>query len=337
MTPHHILDPTGEVILVVRNPNPSFAVWTSTDAKDTNASHESSTQDYDSETEAYVGCGYNNHRTEASDGDEDDDFAETTTAEVRIQVSAKHLMLGSSVFNKMLSGDWAEGRELREKGSVELVIPDWDIEALLVVLYIMHSRLLKVPRQVTLENLAKIAVIADYYHCESVQFFRTLWNRWVPKKPPTAYTRDVLLGLWVSHFFNWDVHFSAYTKAATEYSEGIIEPLGLPIPAQVLDGINESRTSEIGSLVDNFYELRDELYDDGQDFDGFSSRASEYRSTMLGSIMRQMKSVKLGLVKPDAPYTGVRLIDVQGILQYQLPIRSRSYVIPDAWDVGESE
>ncbi|KAL4948178.1 hypothetical protein BDW69DRAFT_189510 [Aspergillus filifer] len=333
MTPDHILDPTGEVILVVRNPNPPFAVWTSTDTQGTNASPEPSTQDSDNETETSVGWGH--YKIEISDSDEDDDPAETTPADVRIQVSAKHLMLGSLVFNKMLSGDWAEGRELRGKGSIELVIHDWDIEALLVVLHIMHARLLKVPPQVTLEKLAKIAVIADYYHCESVQFFRTLWQRWLPKKPPAAYTRDVLLGLWVSHFFNWDVHFDAYTKAASEYSDGIVEPLGLPIPEQVLDEINASRTSEIGTIVDNSYDLRDELYDDGEDFDGFTSRASEYRSTMLGSIMRQMKCVNLGLVKPDPPYTGVRLADVQGILRFQLPVWSQSRTVREVWDVGE--
>lgn len=80
----------------------------------------------------------------------------------RIQVSAKHLALASSVFKKILTGGWKESITYLQKGSVEITAGSWDIEALLIILRIIHCQSYGVPRKLTLEMLAKVAVLADY-------------------------------------------------------------------------------------------------------------------------------------------------------------------------------
>jgi hypothetical protein len=58
--------------------------------------------------------------------------------DVRIQVSAKHLMLASPVFKKALTGKWKEGSTFVGTGSVEITTEGWDVEAFLILLRILH-------------------------------------------------------------------------------------------------------------------------------------------------------------------------------------------------------
>ena len=43
----------------------------------------------------------------------------------RIQVSAKHLILASCVFKKLLTGGWKESVTYLQKGSVEITAESW--------------------------------------------------------------------------------------------------------------------------------------------------------------------------------------------------------------------
>jgi Periplasmic protein TonB, links inner and outer membranes len=85
-----------------------------------------------------------------------------------IQVSAKHLIFATPVFKRILTGGWKESITYLRKGSVEITAEGWDIEALLCVLHAIHGKYYDVPRKLTLEMLAKVAAIADYYECREV-------------------------------------------------------------------------------------------------------------------------------------------------------------------------
>ncbi|KAL4753693.1 hypothetical protein BDW72DRAFT_168407 [Aspergillus terricola var. indicus] len=310
MDPDYVLDPRGEVILVVQKPNAPFAEWypflpplTPPDAQQAlekvgmsgitagNAAGPAPTPEAGDGNDDDASIGYPNRPASVHDGEEleletsvdgpdgsesasDAEYVDGMSAEdftepglendveeddsrtciliptrpespdhdkeadshVQIQVSARHLALGSPVFDRMLHGNWKEGREFKEKGSIVLVVDSWDVDAFLVVLYILHSQLLKLPRKVTIEQLAKIAVIADYYDCQSVRFFGSLWVRCLPRKPPASpfHFRDIMLGLWSSYFFRHALTFSAYSRAAIEQSDYFISSLGLPIPATII-------------------------------------------------------------------------------------------------------
>jgi hypothetical protein len=58
----------------------------------------------------------------------------TSKADVRIQVSAKHLMLASPVFKKTLTDKWKEGSTFVGTGSVEITTESWDVEAFFMLL-----------------------------------------------------------------------------------------------------------------------------------------------------------------------------------------------------------
>ncbi|PKX90722.1 uncharacterized protein P174DRAFT_506358 [Aspergillus novofumigatus IBT 16806] len=154
----------------------------------------------------------------------------------RIQVSAKHLMLASSVFKKILTGGWKESVAYLQKGSVEITADGWDIEALLILLRAIHSQHYHIPRKLTLEMLAKVTVLADYYECkEAMCVWSTIWIDALEEKIPSTYSRDLFLWLWISWFSKLPTQFKQLTSTAMSRSNGwISNGLGLPIPDKVM-------------------------------------------------------------------------------------------------------
>ena len=59
--------------------------------------------------------------------------------------------------------EWLEERvTLLKRGSVEIATESWDIAALLILLRIIHCQNDNIPRRLSLELLAKVAVLSDY-------------------------------------------------------------------------------------------------------------------------------------------------------------------------------
>jgi hypothetical protein len=156
----------------------------------------------------------------------------------RIQVSAKHLMLASPMLKKTLSGGWKESVSLLNKGSVEITVHNWDLEALLLLLNIIHCRHNDLPRDISLELLAKFAVIVDYYGCsDAVRFFTDTWINSLKSKGffnRVKYSRDTILGIWISWVFRVSEAFRTSTSDAMRYSEDQIKHLDLPIPTEII-------------------------------------------------------------------------------------------------------
>lgn len=242
MTVDHVIDPQGEVILIVRNPNPPFAVWTDDKAKVTPATGSSDANDTGTGPSPGPSSGPHPEpspepSTMTAEPSATDANTDGTKKEVHIQVSAKHLTFGSPVFNRMLNGDCMEAAEFKEKGYVELVVPNWDVEALLLVLHIMHAQTSKVPRLLSLEDLTKVTLIADYYDVKEVKLCCDLWI-WVltdfrPSKLEQP-LRDAVLWIWVSYFSRRPDRFATACSIAIEQLKSPISSLGLPIPAPII-------------------------------------------------------------------------------------------------------
>jgi hypothetical protein len=145
-------------------------------------------------------------------------------------------MLASSVFKKILTGGWKESVAYLQKGSVEITAESWDIEALLIVLRAIHNQHYHIPRKLTIELLAKVAVLADYYECkEAVCIWTTIWIDALEEKIPSTYSRDLFLWLWVSWYFQLPTQFEESTSTVMSQSNGWINnSLGLPIPDKVI-------------------------------------------------------------------------------------------------------
>jgi hypothetical protein len=153
----------------------------------------------------------------------------------RVQVSAKHLALASPVFKEILKGGWKESLTYLQKGSVEITADSWDIEALLILLHVIHGQYYQTPRKITLETLAKVAVLADYYDCrEALDILVTTWINALEETIPKSYSRNLVLWLWVSWFFQLPAQFREATSTAMSWSNNWIDNLGLPIPDIVI-------------------------------------------------------------------------------------------------------
>jgi hypothetical protein len=164
---------------------------------------------------------------------------------IHYHVSSRHLMLASPVFKRALNKNgFAESVRNEIDGFFHIDASDWDPEALLIVLRILHGRNKQVPRKASLDMLAKIAILEDYYTFgESLDVFTEIWVQELIKVSiPTVYCRDLVLWIWVAWLFDKDQQFKEATTTAIKQSTESLRTLGLPIPA-ILSGtfIHHSR------------------------------------------------------------------------------------------------
>ena len=153
-------------------------------------------------------------------------------------VSSRHLMLASPVFKAALSpGTWSEGCKQAD-GRYHITADDWEEEAFLLFMNMLHLRSPQIPKSVSLELMAKIEILVDYYNCASaVEFFTAVWmNKIYGDKMEGEYCRESILLLWVFYLFGSKDCVALLVEIMTFYcNESKLRTLGLPIP-QSLSG-----------------------------------------------------------------------------------------------------
>ncbi|XP_014551767.1 hypothetical protein COCVIDRAFT_70413, partial [Bipolaris victoriae FI3] len=85
-----------------------------------------------------------------------------------IRVSSKHLMLASSYFKRSLGGALTEGHTLRSEGHVKIKMDGLELDAMLLVMNMIHGRFRQLPSSVDLRTLTSIAILTDYLQCHEV-------------------------------------------------------------------------------------------------------------------------------------------------------------------------
>ncbi|KAL4957434.1 hypothetical protein BDW69DRAFT_201007 [Aspergillus filifer] len=233
----------------------------------------------------------------------------------RIQVSAKHLMLSSPVFEKILTEGFKESITYWQKGSVEIIAESWDILALGILLRAVHGQHSHVPRKLPLEMLTKVAVIAGYYECkEPISIYADIWINSLVGKIPATYSRDLILWLWVAWFFQLPEEFEKSTLIAMSHCHNAIASLGLPIPNNVMDLLNDRRQSLIDTLISKLHEAREAFFSRKKGC-GF-----ECSSIMLGALSMHLESNGLLAPRPTAPFLNQSYNDLaQKIIAFQSP------------------
>ena len=240
--PTHAIDPDGELIIVLRNANSPLAQLPRDIVPGITFSESSHCLEITDEeikiSLTYPGEPTDKKRKSSStikDSQVEDPAAKARPYEFSIQVSAKHLIFASPVFQSTLTGSWKESIAYLEKGSVEITAESWDFQALLIVLNAIHGKYRQIPQHLTLEMLAKVAVIVDYYDCkETVYIMKDIWFGNLKEKIPTKYSRDLILWLWVSWFFQLPSQFKETTSTVMSCSEGSIHAWGLPISDKII-------------------------------------------------------------------------------------------------------
>lgn len=224
------VDPDGDLLLILHNPNKPFAVW--------DEGHEPPSALIVSQTQEDTWQDRSRSDSPASMHSSVDQLDEVTQppSQIRYQLSSKHLMLASKVFKRMLTGDWKEAN-VESDGKMHINTSDWDQEALLVLMNIIHGRnRSEIPRQVDLEFLSKIAVLVDFHHChEAIEvWFKEIWLPKLKNWVSDSCGRDLVLGLAISWTFKEAEAFRALTRTAILKTRGPLQALDLPIPSIIL-------------------------------------------------------------------------------------------------------
>lgn len=223
------VDPDGDTLLILRNPDAPFAV-TDSFWPDLLPTHIPTDMVM---TELELGGSERSLRKPQNQ-------VQQNKEELRFRLSSTHLTFASAYFKAMMSNDWRETRP-EEGYSFVVTAEEWDHKALLILMNIIHGQTTKIPRIMGIEMLAKMAVLVDYYKChEAVEFYAKTWINNLTEPLPTCYGRTFLLRLCISWVFSESKVFRALTWAALYQSRGPIYSLGLPIPGDVIGRHHES-------------------------------------------------------------------------------------------------
>jgi hypothetical protein len=157
--------------------------------------------------------------------------------EVHCVVSSRHMMLASQHFQKILSGNSNEAITLHTKGHVTIPLSD-DLDTMIILLNIIHGASRKVPRQVSLEVLSKLAVLVSRYEfLETVEFFSDTWIENLQREGlPKSYNENVLPLLFVFWVFNRPSEFKDMSRLAQwECTEELDQDVGdVPISHSIV-------------------------------------------------------------------------------------------------------
>ncbi|KAF5622109.1 uncharacterized protein FTJAE_11076 [Fusarium tjaetaba] len=215
----------------------------------------------------------------------------------RLLVSGKHLELASSVFKKMLTGPFAEGKA-DVSGFRLIKTSDWDPEAFKITLTIIHGYNRDVPRSLSLEMLVKVAMIINYYDClESVEPYTDIWLEALRSELPTVYGRECILCLFISWAFAKPVGFQNMTELALRHSQKLIEVEDFPIPAKILEAIDIARQSALAEIFSAIYELLDRLQEEQE-------CSFECSSMLLGILTRELSKHEILHPRNAPPFNG---------------------------------
>jgi hypothetical protein len=165
--------------------------------------------------------------------------SESGFEEIHYLVSSRHLMLASPWFMRILTGEaFTEAVKDSSDGRYHIQASEWDEEALRIILDIFHIRTRRIPATVSLELLAKISVLVDYYELVGAEVMEREVTGWIDHVRrtvaiPSSYCRDLMLWICISRVFHMSKEFEQATAVAMKASQGWLQTLDLPIPDAV--------------------------------------------------------------------------------------------------------
>ncbi|KAK3394997.1 hypothetical protein B0H63DRAFT_533424 [Podospora didyma] len=161
-----------------------------------------------------------------------------TTPPATFLVSSCHLILASPVFNAMLTGKWAESA--KTDGKFNLNAEDFDTNALVVVMNVLHLKNRNVPKSISMQMLAKIAIVVDYYQIwETLELASSPWithlkTTLISIMSPTL-TTEIHMIIFTCWVFQDSACFREANKVAILRSrEDMHSPPELPIPSDII-------------------------------------------------------------------------------------------------------
>ncbi|KAF2117931.1 hypothetical protein BDV96DRAFT_459735, partial [Lophiotrema nucula] len=242
-----------------------------------------------------------------------DEPSKSEERRIEYHVSSKHLKLASRWFKRAMGTEtFLESSRSHEDNLYHVSAEDWDEDAFLFLMNALHLQQRKIPRPITLEMLAKIAMVVDYYDCgETLAYFAETWavdakaNNDIPEK----YCRDLVLWIWVSWVFKLEGDFKMSTEIALkQLNKGELSAWGLPIPDRILGELKTRRIQTIEAMIAGLHRWRDKFRSGS--YQCPSGDSFFCGSILLGALDKQMHA--MGLVSPSlqSPFENTSLAAV---------------------------
>lgn len=265
-----IIDPTGDALITLGSSGKVFALWiepqdSSSDSGDIETEDLSEDLDYEDHSDGEELPNW--MRWDESDPEYDlqeqpkhqDESIRSTIPERRThgvevppapvhpckrslslplvyQVSSAHLITASPKFGSELLSSRDDQKDSSSLHHIKC--SDWDPEAFEILLNTLHTRYRRVPKQLSLEMLAKIAVMVDHYKCwEAFELISQTWIRdiRVCHPMPQTYSCDLMLWMLVTWVFKLPKEFTRATAIVLrQCTESKIQDMGLRIPPSIL-------------------------------------------------------------------------------------------------------
>ncbi|KAH8587422.1 hypothetical protein B0O99DRAFT_526883 [Bisporella sp. PMI_857] len=234
--------------------------------------------------------------------------------EVHCLVSSQHLMLASDKMRTLLTGDSEQSRALQSKGHVTIRLAV-DADTMVILLNIIHGASKKVPRQVSLEDLKRLATSVNVLGMlDTVEFFSDTWIENLKREAlPKVYNETVLSWLFISWVFNRPAEFKQMTKLAErESTERIQEDAqNIPVPMNLIDAIKSERERAMKASITIIHSLIEQYLVSQIVCHG--SLDDELRhacdSMVLGSLMKGSRQIGIWPM-PDTPFKGKNFKDL---------------------------
>lgn len=246
----------------------------------------------------------------------------TTDQVYHYLVSSRHLVLASrQIKSRLTKGGWKESQPDESDGKYHLDAYDWDPEALLILLRILHLQFRTVPRTLSLEMLAKMAVLVNYYRCpEAVELFSEMWIKAAKSSSPvpTVYCRDLVLWMLISWVFKLSDIFQQTTKIAIHGSTiPTIQDMELPIPKLVLDEMEHNRYQAIEEVISALHSWLDKFRATSYSCPSGSRHSFACSSMLLGALTKELDRIRCTNPRPEVPFEGISfdqlITDVAGM------------------------
>ncbi|KAI1467647.1 uncharacterized protein F4812DRAFT_404014 [Daldinia caldariorum] len=264
--PSRQFDLEGDVLLTLHSPNAPFAVW---DRSWLEKDHSSVPEQDNTETSCHTSS-----PDLLEQGSPASEQLPDSTHKVQFLVSSKHLRLASKFFNALFRNSWKETTSKSPDGLWCVDACDWDEVAMTRLMAVIHHQNRKLDERISVEELAKFAVVVDYYKChEAVLPWSEKWinNLWDPTKWDyldrgidffSFFDYEDKLTLWIliSQVFEKKDMFRAITRVAMILCRGELPTLGLPIVATA-KAFDAKRKVFLDQMFNSLYGLLGSLRD----------------------------------------------------------------------------
>ncbi|KAF5711121.1 hypothetical protein FMUND_9125 [Fusarium mundagurra] len=205
-------------------------------------------------------------------------------------------------FKAMLDGPFSEG--IRNKDNLfEVKAFEWNAEALVILLDIIHGHHRSLPQKVELDVFIEIAMLCDYYQCEEI--VETFAKQWYTafeedKEEDKPYEEEATMNwIFIAWVFQRGDMFNSMVAATLQHSR-IPVHTDLPLPSTIIEKLEAQRLKLINKTLNNLYGLHESLWVTDNDC------TPQCASMLLGSLMKQMRQAGLEIPKPKGPPSTIR-------------------------------